>query len=294
MIESGADPKVATMPGPWTRQRWLAATDVRKYPGLRPSRSPLLVALDDALHRYDTAAPMHRLAALARLWDAFDAWAAGKADPAASPRNRHGAVTALAAWLLAEEEATMPAPEGSWSGLVNCYAYAMKCALPGGGQTPVPGRAAGAAVMPYTRPPWPDRAAYWSALVDGVVADGQACARPVVVVSRPQGALMPQPDNPPVHRCTAHHYLVALVVKSDGFHFLRRDSLTGHWSHKNGAQDAQVETFASLTDSGRPEPLDDAVVVDLLRSGQGRYRSSFPNFSFAGYLLVPDAGLTVA
>ena len=282
------------MPGSWTRQRWLTATDARKFPGLRHSRSALLVALDDALHRYDTAAPMHKLAALARLWDAFEAWAASKADPAESLRNRQGAVTDLAAWLLAEEEATMPAAEGNWPGLVNCYAYAMKCALPGGGQTPVPGRAAGAAVMPYTQPPWPDRPAYWSALIDGVVADGLACVRPVVVVSRPVGAALPQPDNPPVHRCTAQQYLVAMVVKSDGFHFLRRDSLTGQWSHKNGAQDSPVETFASLADSGRPEPLDDAVVVDLMRTGQGRYRSSFPNFAFAGYLLVPEAGLTVA
>ncbi len=282
------------MPAPWTRQRWLAATDARKFPGLRHSRSALLTALDDALHRYDTASAMHKVAALAQLWAAYEAWAGSKADPVASPRNRQGAVTALAAWLLTEEEATMPAPEGNWAGLVNCYAYAMKCAMPGAGQTPVPGRAAGAPVLPYIQPPWPHRPAYWSALIDGVLADGLAGNRRVLALSRPLGTALPQPDNPPVHLCSNQHYLVAMVVKSDGFHFLRRDSLSGQWSHKNGAQDAPVETYASLADSGRPEPLDDYVVVDLMRTGQGRYRSSFPNFAFAGYLLVPDAGLTVA
>ena len=282
------------MPGPWTRQRWLAATDARKFPGLRHTRSPLLMALDEALHHFDSAAAMHKVAALAQLWAAYEAWAASKADPAASPRNRHGAVTDLAAWLLAEEEATMPVAEGNGAGLVNGYAYAMKCTLPGGGQSPLPGRAAGAPVLAYPQPPWPDRPAYWAALMDGVLADGAACGRPVAVVSRPLGATLPQPDNPPVHRCTAHHYLVAMVVKTDGFHCLRRDSLTGQWSHKNGAQDAPVETYASLAEGGRPEPLDDSVVIDLLRTGQGRYRSSFANFAFAGYLLVPDAGLVVA
>lgn len=282
------------MPGPWTRQRWLAATDVRKFPGLRPTRSPLLVALDEALHRYDSATAMHKVAALAQLWAAFEAWASSKTDPAASMRNRHGAVTDLAAWLLAEEEATMPGVDGAWGGLVNCYAYAMKCNVPGGGQTPVPGRAAGAPVLPYTQPPWPHRPAYWSALIDGVAADGAACGRAVQVLSRPLGTSLPQPDNPPIHLCNARRYLVAMVVKSDGFHCLRRDSLTGQWTHKNGAQDAPVETFASLADGGRPEPLDDGVVIDLVRTGQGRYRSSFPNFAFAGYLLVPDAGVIVA
>ena len=282
------------MPGPWTRQRWLAATDVRKYPGLRPTRSPLLVALDDALHRYDSASAMHKVAALAQLWAACEAWTGSKADPASSLRNRHGAVTDLLAWLVAEEEATMPGAEGNWSGLVNAYAYAMKCSVPGGGQPPVPGRAAGAPVLPFPLPPWPHRPAYWSALIDGIVADGAAGGRRVQVLSAPQGSILPQPDNPPVHLCNARHYLVALVVKSDGFHCLRRDSLTGQWTHKNGTREAPVETYASGADSGRPEPLDDGVLVDLVRTGQGRWRSSFPNFAFAGYLLVPDAGLIVA
>ena len=282
------------MTAPWTRQRWLAATDARKFPGLRHTRSALLMALDDALHRYDTATPMHKVPALAQLWAAYDAWAGSKADPTESLRNRQGAVTALAAWLLAEEEASMPAPEGNWTGLVNCYAYAMKCAMPGGGQTPVPGRAAGAPVMPYTNPPWPSRLAYWDALIGGIVADGHACNRPVQVLSRPGALALPQPDNPPVHLCGNQSYLVAMMVKSDGFHFLRRDSLSGQWTHKNGAQDSPIETYASLAEGGRPEPLDDFVTVDLMRTGQGRYRSSFNNFAFAGYLLVPDAGLTVA
>ena len=282
------------MPGPWTRQRWLAATDVRKYPGLRPTRSPPLVALDEALHRYDSAAAMHKVAALAQLWAAYEAWAGSKPDPASSLRNRHGAVTDLVAWLVAEEEATMPGADGTWVGLVNGYAYAMKCNFPGGGQPPVPGRAAGAPVLPCTLPAWPHRPAYWAALIDGVVADGRACGRAVQVISRPTGSALPQPDNPPTHLCNARQYLVAMVVKSDGFHCLRRDSLAGQWTHKNGAQDALVETYASLADGGRPEPLDDSVVIDLLRTGQGRYRSSFPNFAFAGYLLVPDAGVTVA
>ena len=188
----------------------------------------------------------------------------------------------------------MPGAEGSWGGLVNAYAFAMKCSLPVGGQTPVPGRAGGAAVLPFPQPPWPHRPAYWSALIDGIVADGAACGRTVQVLARPQGSILPQPDNPPTHLCNARHYLVALVVKSDGFHCLRRDSLSGQWTHKNGAKEAPVETYASAADSGRPEPLDDSVLVDLVRTGQGRWRSSFPNFAFAAYLLVPDAGVAVA
>lgn len=279
------------MAGPWTLAGWLTATDVKRIFG-NHDRSTLLKAVDDAIDAYDQAPNALNFTALRT---AFDAWSNSKTDPSKTIRNKTGAVDDLARWLVELEEATMPAAEVGWGGLANCYAYAMKCQAPGGNGTPVPGRVAGAPVLPYHPTFAGNRPAYWRALMAGIVADAAVANQVVVVHSQPTATgAMPQPDNPPIHLVGAGTYLAAMVVKTDGFHFLRRDSATGRWSHKNGAQDAEVETFATLAASGRPVVLDDNVFVTLVRTGQGTYRSSFPGFTFAGYLLVPSAGFAVS
>lgn len=134
---------------------------------------------------------------------------------------------------------------------------------------------------------------YGSALDDGIVADGNAGGMAVTALRRPTAQALPQPDMPPIAQADATTCLAAMVVRRDGFHFLRRDSATGLWSHRNGAQDAEVETFASIAASGRPVVIDDAVTVELLRNSAA-CRSSFPNFGFAAYLLVPTGGIAVS
>lgn len=281
------------MAGPWTYHRWLAATDVEKFFGGNQKRSTLLVALDHAIRAYENATATHRARALDLLWNAYDAWTGAKTDPTTSIRNKGGAVADLVQWMRDETDALMPVTETGFTGVANCYAYAMKCRQPGGGGTPVPGRAAHAAVLPYD-PQWVNRPAYWGALLDGIVKDGAADGSTVTVLSQPVGAALPQPDNPPVHRADGTQYLAAMVVKTDGFHFLRRDSTSGRWTHKNGAQDAEVESSATLAANGRPVVIDDAVFVALVRTGQAQFRSSFPGFQFAGYVLVPNAGIAVS
>lgn len=277
----------------WTRQRWLAATNVSGAFGDK-TRSTLLTALDNALHQYATTNAFNKGRALAALWTAYNAWTGSKNDPTTSIRNRSNAVTDLKAWMISEEENLMPAAEVNWLGLTNCYAYSMKCKHPGGNQTPVPGRAAGAAVLPY-HPQWVSRAAYWTGLLNGIVADAAADNNKVVTILRQlAGDVLPAPSPLPLGLLPGGTYLAAMVVKNDGFHFLRRDSATARWTHKNGAQDAEVETFATLAASGRPVPLTDDVFLTLVTTGQATYRSSFPGFKFAGYMAVPNGGFAVS
>ena len=105
----------------------------------------------------------------------------------------------------------------------------------------------------------------------------------------------PMPDRP-VEMPGIPAHLVAMVVKADGFHFMRRDSRTGNWSQKNGGGNAEVETTATLIpvpgNIARNVPLTDAVAVELLGCATARYMG-FAGFRFAGYVLVPDAGITV-
>lgn len=272
---------------PWNYQRWIQETSVDgTIYGLK-SRSTLLVAIDQALRSYDSASPIDKLRDLHQLKDAFEAWAASKNDVATSIRNKDGhLLTDFKQWMGQQEKALLPVKEEGWAGTPNCYAYAMKCKQVAG-NAPVPGAAAGKAVFATrdNQELYPDR------LFQGIVDDAEACEKAVEIL---QG---PSPSPMPTDKVTGANYIAAMVVKPDGFHFMRRDSRSGLWSHKNGAADAEVETTAKLLPTGaqrivRQMPITDAVAVELLRCTEGKY-IAFTGFKFAGYILVPDEGITV-
>lgn len=283
------------MPKPWTHALWMTETAVTAH-----KRSTALKAVDDALRAYEGSNEFNRRKALNLLLDAYEDWQAGKDDPAASIRNKRGTLLAdFEVWLTAQEDLLLPTPEAGWSGTPNCYGYAMKCkVIPG--QAPTPGAAADETVLSgdprYARAS--SKLLYHRALLQGIVADAQACGKVVEVLREPTDAAYPSPKNPPTERTGGAHYLAAMIGKADGFHFMRRDSRSGLWSHKNGGADAEVETGAHLLGSGgrtrvRNIPITDDVAVELLECTSGKYLA-FTGFTFVGYVLVPHAGIQVA
>jgi hypothetical protein len=293
------------MPKNWNYQLWINETSVDKTFFGQKSRSDRLTAVDQAMSTYGTASAFHKLKALHRLWDAYDVWAGSKNDVANSIRDKRDVkfdggtlLTDFSKWLAAREDALMPAPEMGWKGAPNCYAYAMKCKQIIG-NAPTPGAAAGKPVLPFD-PRWMapmQKIRYHAMLLDGIVADARACGKVVEILREPAEGDYPTPINPPTERCNGAHYLAAMVAKSDGFHFMRRDSTTRLWSQKNGGGDAEVDTSAILLATGvqrgpRQTPITDAVAVELLQCTEGKY-IAFSNFRFVGYVLVPHAGITV-
>lgn len=89
-----------------------------------------------------------------------------------------------------------------------------------------------------------------------------------------------------------------MVANRAGYHFMRRDSTTRLWSHKNGGgADNKVETVATKLHANkkglsRHVEITDNVAEQLLLCVNATY-AGFIGFTFAGYFLVPDAGFTV-
>lgn len=276
------------MPRPWNHKLWMSETTVSGIVGVK-TRSPQLLAVDQALKTYDFANPFNKLKALHLLLEAFDKWKAIKADPNNSIRNKGGVLLGdFQSWMNDELNNLLPARETGWNGTPNCYAYAMKCKNIVG-QVPTPGAAAGNAIV---QRPGVGVDQYVRDLLQAIVADGTACGKQVQILQT-----LGSPAGPPVDQASSTHYLAAMVVKSDGFHFMRRDSTTGLWSHKNGGADAEVERSAVLLATAgqlrvREVPITDAVAVELLECGEGKYLA-FSGFKFAGYVLVPHEGITV-
>ena len=286
------------MPRNWTAAHWVSETNVAGTVWGLKSRSALLLAVDQALVNFEKpGAPTARLAALRTLQDAWDAWGASKTDLSASIRNKNGTlINDFREWMEDREMDLMPTPEANWNGTPNCYAYAMKC-RDVVGNAPTPGAFAGSKVIPFD-PRWGGEAAvYHAELFGAIVADARACDKNVTVLRQVANNIYPTPDAPPVTQVERGHYLAAMVVKRDGFHFMRRDSTSGLWSHKNGGGAAEVETSAGVVSpiAGRLVrhiPITDAVAVDLLRCTTPGYLG-FSGFTFAGYLSVPEDGITV-
>lgn len=293
------------MPLNWTRDLWVTETNVAGTFRGQKTRSTLLIALDNAIHTYMHATPTNKLRALQLLMDAFDAWARSKDDAEASIRNKRdpkykdGALLKdFKAWMKAKEDGMMPAAEPGWDGVPNCYAYAMKCRAVAG-QVPTPGAAAGHAVQVRADLMGID---YHAALFQGIVADAVACNEIVNILSDPDPHLNTYPLPTALPQFTGQadgaHYIAAMVVKADGFHFMRRDSTTHLWSHKNGGGAAEVETSALLLTIGNPSgdtrqlEISDDIAMEMLTCQAGRFMN-FPGFRFAGYVLVPNDGITV-
>lgn len=274
-----------------------------------------------------------KVKALSDLFDRSDEWKESKTDVTKSIRNKGGNYLDFAEWLKAENARIMPPVEGGWGqGSANCYAYSMKC-MRDFDQTPVPGRHAGAAVEPgafKTRElieqlqglrrrwdesrlidpstPMPkallDLSAspgyrYHAALFEGIQADAGRDGKRVVVLTdldQLRTGVYPSPDPVPVGRVTADTYIAAMVVNATGFHFMRRDSRTRLWSHKNGGRGNPVETCVYKLRNGADRfqvPITDEVAAELLKNRRVTYSNFANDFKFAGYLLVPSDGITV-
>ncbi|RFP14752.1 hypothetical protein D0T23_12185 [Duganella sp. BJB475] len=259
----------------------------------------MLQAVDESLRAFQFANEFNKQKALYLLQDAYDDWASSKADVHVSVRNRNGSLADFKAWMNEQQALLLPAIETGWNTMANCYAYAMKCKV-FAGRVPTPGVAAGHKVDSADRR-WQQqqqKVRYHYSLLEGVVDDARACGRTVEILSGPADGEYPPVSFPPIARAGSTHYLVGMVAKDDGFHFMRRDSSTGLWSHKNGGLGSEVETGAALWPPSKPGrtaryvPIDDNVAQALLGCQSGKY-VNFAHFRFVGYLLVPSGGITV-
>jgi hypothetical protein len=188
--------------------------------------------------------------------------------------SRAKAVELLSNWLIRESTARgiFPDPGPVWTNNHNCYAFAMKCSNPhGAGLHSRPGKYA-------DRP-----ASRRDGFVQGVVDDGLASGGSVVNVLRQGGLPTPVPGR------LAGSYLVALVASTYGYHFLRRDEVTGLWMHKNGAPSPVENCFYDNT-TEQPVAITDAVVANLLLN-PARMGCTM---TFEAYFSVPTAGIQVA
>ncbi len=236
---------------------------------LKP-KSNTFVAVQAALDTYvqtSTAANLLALTAALGTW---------KRTKQHGQQNWTGSIRAtqvqqLDAWLIAESHAQgiFPAPEPGWNGGHNCYAYAMKCLAPLGlGHNSWPGRLAGIATG--------------GNFAQGVVNDATHQHLNAQIV-RAGGVPAPVP-----HGVGGGGYLAAVVANNVGFHFMRRNEMTGLWTHKNGAFENESTYFYDRT-LEQPVAITDQVVATILANPQLIGCA----MTFHAYISVPNAGLQV-
>jgi hypothetical protein len=250
-------------------------------------RSTALKAIDTALERYERLSSLVNLNAVA---EAIAAWKLSKGRMGAwANSERNVQVRRLSNWVQARlvQGGWYPLPEVGWGLDHNCYAYGATCRPPThlppdntGGHS-IPGGAAGHIAMPGGD----GEHAYHQRLIQGVVADGQAQGRPVLHVAQVN------PNPVPANR--GGHYLLAMVGFGMGFHFLRRDTVFGRWSHKNGPPASPETTVYSLHDEKTLSLTDEVVLPMLTEATKARYESGFAHMKFIAYFHVPHGGIWV-
>ncbi len=288
---------------PITYASWITETTVGGTFFGEKTRSGLLLAVDQALRTYENATPKNKLTGLHRLCDSYDAWYADKTrknpdGPLKSIRNADDQLQVFEQWLHEEEVRLLPAVEPGWGHGPNCYAYAMKCKAPAGnGMAPGIAAGEGATLKGIGR----DLVQYTRRLFDGIKRDAAADGNKTVSFF-PQGVENSDDRPDPIQMPKVvpdRQYLVAMLVTAGGFHFMRRDSRTNLWSHKNRSDGAPEATAEHLGPAGRlgrrSSPITDDVAVELARN-------QFPGvnvepfgggYFFAGYILVPEEGIVV-
>ena len=161
-----------------------------------------------------------------------------------------------------------------WGALSNCYAYAAKCAQPAAG---VPGATARPGVL-SGQPP--DNNGDVAGLVAGVLADGGINAQ----------TLVGTPDNLPV--VPANFYLVAMITKADGFHFMRRDEETKRWSWKDGNH-GSVKLNVWHVPTDHYVYINDANLNDILVTHRGNYFWLYSGMTFQQFFAFQNTGFNV-
>lgn len=147
-----------------------------------------------------------------------------------------------------------------FSNTANCYGYAVKCAAPGG---------SGGQAVPGGEKPGSDVSDYGRRLRDGVLSDGGAKVNLLgeSTVQTITAATIPVPR--------ADWYLIALLVKADGFHFVRRQlkkfSGSPHWKWKQGnggvvetnAYDTAAKDWIRVTNDRFPDLVNGTLRTDM-------------------------------
>jgi hypothetical protein len=287
---------------PITYASWITETTVGGSFSGNKTRSTLLVAIDTALDAYEKAGAAAKVARLQVLFDAYETWFADKKKKTdgsvKSIRDSGDQMAVFEGWLQDEQARWLLPTEDGWGNGPNCYAFAMKCKRPAGnGMTP--GSAAGAAAS--MRGIERNLLTYSQRLLDGIGRDGMADGAKAVTILPAdllEAPRLPRPAPMPTV-IPQDHYLTALLVTAGGFHFMRRDTASGLWCHKNGSYGTPeygAELSGTVGRLGRRKvPITDAVALDLLANqAGGRYASFGGGFIFAGYVMVPDAGITVS
>ncbi|MCB1957537.1 MAG: hypothetical protein KDG55_17790 [Rhodocyclaceae bacterium] len=146
-----------------------------------------------------------------------------------------------------------------FSSTANCYGYAAKCAAPGGSGT----------ACPAGEKPGSDAADYARRLRDGVLADGGAKVKLLLETTAQTvtAGTIPTPR--------ADWYLIALLVKAEGFHFVRRQlSHFGgepfwKWKQGNGgvvernAYDGGAKKWIRVTNAEFPRLVRGDLMTDM-------------------------------
>jgi hypothetical protein len=165
-----------------------------------------------------------------------------------------------------------------FSNNANCYAYSVKCANP----TNVPPGMALPGLV--TKKSGQSTGDYGEALAAGVLADGGAKVR------RLGGTLDAIPA------ASDGFYLIALLVRSDGFHFIRRQQKRWKgdpiWKWKCGNHGLVYRNVYDTTTTGWVT-ITNANVASLVREGS-RYMSEFQGFEFLCFFEVAVSGFQVS
>ncbi len=286
---------------PITHAAWLRETTVAGTFSGEKTRSAHLLAIDQALAAYEAAGAAIKVARLHALFDAYETWYDSKKKKAdgsvKSIRSGGDQMAVFESWLQDEQTRLLLAEEAGWHNGPNCYAYAMKCRAPVGNAM-TPGAAAGNVAS--LRGIEGNMLAYSHLLLERIRDDAHADGGKVVTLL-PAGVLaagqLPTPAPMP-NVIPQNQYLVAMLVNNAGFHFMRRDTASGLWCHKNGSYGAPeygVQLIGAIGRLGaRKLPITDAVALDYLANGAaGRHEMLGGGYFFAGYILVPDTGFVV-
>jgi len=149
-----------------------------------------------------------------------------------------------------------------FSDIANCYGYAVKCASPvnalEGGQA-----------KPGGVTPLDSKLRYYNTLKDGVIRDGGS---KVKFLSDYDVSSLSAANVPSVN--SSEYYLIAMLVKADGFHFVRRQRKramgTPFWKWKQGnggkvernAYDLNGKSWVRVTDTRFPDLVKGALLTD--------------------------------
>lgn len=193
---------------------------------------------------------------------------------------RDEAMRQLDQWMAGEIAALRPWPdrEPLWDGRHNCYAYAMHCnvtvnddATPRNLNNARPGKRAGQA-----------RQHRGQNFAQGVVDDAVHQGRHAWIL-RQGGAAAPVPA------LTHGGYLVVMTSIPMGYHFMRRNNLTGLWTHKNGSIRDEETTWRDPDNHMQEDAIDDAAMLKIITDP----RIVEGNWTFDAYLEIQAGGLIV-